>query len=287
MTSFEMIKYHGQEYPSDIPLHTEEIAAHFDVTNVDYELKGALHTEYSYGKRKFNSALIAHYSELLHAQKDNVPQLWKNETWALQFAAFIFDLVGTRPSPSVIEIHPPFSDYANINSFVKAYSVFERIITEKYPNTEILIENRCGSVYRGGKFIISKLHEVKELCDAIDKNGLQLKIAYDIPQLFTAHNAKSEADYMMLLDNTKILCEYIGGVHLWGKRLSDTGRKVSHCGDLNTYFGDSDIKKHFLAAFQDCFDDNVTRKMVLEVNSGNEDLKSIVYDLVSVGICFV
>ena len=25
MTSFEMIKYHGQEYPADVPLRIEEI----------------------------------------------------------------------------------------------------------------------------------------------------------------------------------------------------------------------------------------------------------------------
>ena len=36
MTSFEMIKYHGQEYPLDIPLNSEEIAAHFDITHIIY-----------------------------------------------------------------------------------------------------------------------------------------------------------------------------------------------------------------------------------------------------------
>ena len=50
MTSFEMIKYHGQEYPADVPLHIEEIAAHFDITNVGGKLGRSLHTEYSYGK---------------------------------------------------------------------------------------------------------------------------------------------------------------------------------------------------------------------------------------------
>lgn len=50
MTSFEMIKYHGQEYPADVPLRIEEIAAHFDITNVGGKLNHSLHTEYSYGK---------------------------------------------------------------------------------------------------------------------------------------------------------------------------------------------------------------------------------------------
>ncbi len=50
MTSFEMIKYHGQVYPPDIPLQLEEIAAHFDITHISGSLKHSLHTEYSYGK---------------------------------------------------------------------------------------------------------------------------------------------------------------------------------------------------------------------------------------------
>lgn len=115
MTSFEMIKYHGQEYPADVPLRIEEIAAHFDITKIGGKLNHSLHTEYSYGKRKFNSELIANYPEICSAQKDGVPQLWKNEAWALQFADFIFELVGDGPDPSVIEVHPPFNDYTDIS----------------------------------------------------------------------------------------------------------------------------------------------------------------------------
>lgn len=287
MTSFEMIKYHGQEYPQEIPLRTEEIAAHFDILSIGGKLKRSLHTEYSYGRRRLDSALISRYPELQTAHKDGVPQLWKNEAWAFQFADFIFSLVGVGPSPSVIEIHPPFNDYSSISEFIKAYSKFEEKIKEGFPDVEILIENRCGSVYRGGKFIISKVEDVTSLCEAIEKNGVQLKIAYDVPQIYTAHNARSEEDFINLLKETKQVRKLIGGVHLWGKRLSANGRKVAHCGDLNSYFGDSEVKSHFLYALKDCFDDDVVRKMVLEVNSGNEDLLSIIADLTRVGIAFV
>ena len=47
MTSFEMIKYHGQEYPADVPLRIEEIAAHFDITKIGGKLNHSLHTKYS------------------------------------------------------------------------------------------------------------------------------------------------------------------------------------------------------------------------------------------------
>lgn len=79
---------------------------------------------------------------------------------------------------------------------------------------EILIENRCGSVYHGGKFILSKVQGIGALCEAIDRNSLQLKIAYDVPQIYTAHNAKTEEAYLRLLDDTKPYRAYIGGVHL-------------------------------------------------------------------------
>ena len=287
MTSFEMIKYHGQEYPADVPLRIEEIAAHFDITKIGGKLSRSLHTEYSYGKRKFNSELIANYPEICSAQKDGVPQLWKNEAWALQFADFIFALVGGGSDPSVIEVHPPFNDYTDMDGFIKAYASFEAKIKDRFPNVEILIENRCGSVYHGGKFILSKVQDIGALCEAIEQKGLQLKIAYDVPQIYTAHNAKTEDAYLELLVDTKPYLAHIGGVHLWGKRISDTGRKVAHCGNLDTYFGDVTVKENFLKGFKDCFDDDVVRKMVLEVNSGNEDLQAIVSDLKSVGVRFV
>ena len=282
-----MIKYHGKEYPAGVPLRIEEIAAHFDVTNVDGQLERSLHTEYSYGKRKFNSALIAKYPEILAAQKDGVPQLWKNESWSLQFADFIIELVGNGPGPRVIEIHPPFNDYTDLAGFMRSYSGFETRIKDRFPEVDIFIENLCGSVYRGGRFILSRIKEIEMFCDAIADAGLQLKIAYDVPQIYTAHNAKSEDKYITLLEATRPYRDFIGGVHLWGKSISSTGRMVAHCGDLNSYFGDQSIKEHFLQAFKVCFDDGVVRKMVLEVNSGNNDLQSIVEDLRSVGICFV
>lgn len=114
-----------------------------------------------------------------------------------------------------------------------------------------------------------------------------VNVAYDVPQIYTAHNAKTEDEYIRLLEESKRFRSLIGGMHLWGKSISSMGRKVSHCGDLNSYFGDQAIKEHFLQAFKECFDDGVTRKMVLEVNSGNADLQSIAADLRSVGISFV
>lgn len=287
MTTFEMVKYHKQEYPADIPLRIEECTSHFDITTVASDLRLSMHTEYSYGKRNFDSDVIRSFPEIVAAQKEGVPQLWKNEQWAIEFAQFVFALAGDS-TPAVVEVHPPFVDYCTFDSFLTSYNAFEAAILEKYPDVEILIENRCGSVYKGGKFLVSKLPEVECLCNLIVQNNLRLKVAYDVPQIYSAHNVTKPEKYVELLHATKPLRDQIGGVHLWGKRKSESGRLVSHCGDLNSYFaGDMDLKRQFLQAFCDCFDDGVARKLVLEVNSGNEDLLSIVQDLLAAYVLFL
>lgn len=47
MVVFEMVKYHKQKYPADIPLKIEVVAAHFDVPKNSGTLGYSLHTEYS------------------------------------------------------------------------------------------------------------------------------------------------------------------------------------------------------------------------------------------------
>lgn len=288
MTYFEMVKYHSKEYPNDIPLRIEEVAANFDEMTVDGLLGLSVHTEYSYGKRKLNNIPVIKYGELVDSNKNGVPQLWKSESWSLEFASFLFDILSDCKEPKVIEIHPPFDDYADMDGFIRNYSLFEEMILSKYPKTDILIENRCGSVYYGGKFLISKIQDLYKLCEEVEKKKLNLKIAFDVPQIYTAHNAKTEDAYLGLLNDAKGIRDYIGGVHLWGKRKNAKGRKVAHCGDLNDFFcGNKVIKENFLEVFADLFNDDVKRKMVLEVNSGNDDLLSIISDLRTVGIDFV
>jgi len=287
MPCFEMVKYHTQQYPEDIPLRIVESAAHFDTESLTGELKLSLHTEYSYGKRKFDSELLQRFPEILAAQKDGVPQLWKSRRWAAEFAEFLFAIAG-EDVPEVIEIHPPFTDYATLQSFAECYRVFEDVITERFPGVSILIENRCGSVYKGGRFLISKVQDIERLCGLIAENDFLLKIACDIPQIYTAHTIKKPEQYTDLLRAVSNCREWVGGVHLWGKRKSESGRLVSHCGDLNSYFdGNIALKNEFLQAFRACFDDDTVRKMVLEVNSGNDDLRSIIEDLWDIGTVFV
>ena len=90
-----------------------------------------------------------------------------------------------------------------------------------------------------------------------------------------------------LIQETKDIRAYIGGVHLWGKGLSN-GKRIAHYGKFNTYFfGDTKLKQEFLIGLGDLFDDNITRKLVLEVNSGNDDMISIIEDLNTVGFKYI
>ena len=283
-----MVKYHSQNYPADIPLRIEEVAAHMDISKAHSTYKMSLHTEYSYGKRNLNGFPVSDYPELVASSKDGIPRLWSSALWADQFARFVMDLVSTDTTPAVIEIHPPFNDYTDMDGFVYSYTEFEQQVTDIWPDVQILIENRYGSIYRGGRFLISKIQDVESLCEQIASNNLRLKIAYDIPQIFSAHNVKKDIDFLKLLNRTTDFREFIGGVHLWGKDISASGRRIAHCGTLDTFFfGNIELKQRFLNGVAYVFNDDVPRKMVLEVNSGNEDMLSIINDLRSVGIQFV
>jgi len=136
-----------------------------------------------------------------------------------------------------------------------------------------------------------RAEDIVSLVDEIKKRKLKLKIALDIPQLFTAHpGALNSADKMInVLDKLKPITSYIYGIHIWGKRKSQNGRSIAHVGDLNSYFDYNDDLKQlflFLAKIAEIFNDNIDRYLVLEVNSGNEDMLSILDDLIKAGFSF-
>ena len=125
---FIFVEYNNTKYPEGYISDIKEVAAHFDKDNIEVSEKYSLHTEYSYGKRKFDTELTSKFPELVEAQKDGVPQLWKTEEWASQFADFIVDLTLGCNHPTTIEIHPPFNDYCTLDEFVERYKVFENKI---------------------------------------------------------------------------------------------------------------------------------------------------------------
>ena len=278
--NFIFVEYNNVKYPDGYNSDIQEVAAHFDKEDIEVSEKYSLHTEYSYGKRKFDTELISKFPALVDAQKDGIPQLWKSEEWALQFADFIIELTAKSNQPTTIEIHPPFNDYCSMDEFIERYKVFEIKIKEQYPETNIVIENRAGAVYRGGKFLIGKAKEIVALCEQIKLHNLQLRIVLDFPQLLTAESIDTlkfkHEKYQSVIDVISQYRDLIKGIHIWGKKKSETGRWVAHCGNFDTYFEDNEeYKKIFISGIEKICNDGQKRFFVPEVNSGFEDLNSI------------
>jgi len=281
---FSFVEYNGVSYPQGYFAAVHEVAGHFDKNEIEALDMYSLHTEYSYGKRKFDTELISNFPVLQESNKEAVPQLWKSLSWANAFADFIIALTANRNPPQIIEIHPPFNDYCTMDEFAERFRIFEEKIHSVYPNTPIVIENRAGTVYHGGKFLIGKAKEIVALCETIKEHNLNLGIVLDFPQLLTAENIDSikfkAEKYIAAIDLISQHRDLICGIHIWGKKKSSTGRWVAHCGTLDTYFGNNkEVKDIFIAGIQQICNDNKQRFLVPEVNSGAADLAAIMNDL--------
>lgn len=284
--SFVFIEYNGVPYPGEFSAEIHEVAGHLDKDTIEDAEKYSLHTEYSYGKRKFDTPRLAAFPVLREANKDGVPQLWKSDEWAEEFAVFIIGLTQSHKSPEIIEIHPPFNDYCSLAEFAERYRIFEQKIHETYPNTTIVIENRSGAVYHGGKFLVGKAKEIAALCEVIHQRSLKLGVVLDFPQLLTAEGIdtlKFKAEkYQAAIDTLIPYRDLIKGIHIWGKKKSTTGRWVAHAGTLDTYFGGNDeAKTLFITGIEQICSDGAKRFLVPEVNTGAEDLGDIIRTLFS------
>ena len=281
---FAFVEYNGFAFPVDYKANLCEVAAHFDKDTINPSGPYSLHTEYSYGKRNFSSSLISNYPALVEAHKSYVPQLWKSEEWAVAFANFLIDLTKEKAPPSIIEIHPPFNDYCTADMFSERFQAFEKHVHTVYPEVLILIENRAGTVYRGGKFLFGTAKEIVSLCDLIKRDKLCLGIVLDFPQLLTAERIDpinfNVPKYQLAIHSISEYQSMIKGIHIWGKKKSTTGRWVAHSGTLNTYFGGDDTTKEaFLSGIRKICSDGQSRFLVPEVNSNEDDLSSIIKDL--------
>ena len=291
------VKYHKRAYPDGVIPQIEEISCHFDISSIkpNPNMAFSLHTEYSFSARKLNSPLIEEFDAIKRHNKRGIPQLWFNKEWAHQFGNYIINIVDDLPHPKIIEIHPPFNDYCTtIENFLENYSIFEYLMSKKFEDTNIYLENRSGSLYSGGKFLISTINDIQKLFKAIKDTSSKLKLVLDVPQLFTAHKLDFYNDSITperiieIIKPLRFLKDFIAGFHIWGKKLSSKGRIVSHQGDLSNYFNNNnELKTTVLTELNTIFDDGNPRYFVPEVNSNNEDLKSIVEDLINHGFKFV
>jgi hypothetical protein len=226
--------------------------------------------------------------------------LWRNKEWANDFLKYIDWLIGSNKPPEVLEIHPPFNDYcSSFYEFLEIFNIFYQDFKNKYPATTIVIENRFGTRYKGGKFLLSKCSDILEFCIILNNSNIDLKIVLDYPQIFSAEtDRKKEENWMganpsQLLDkiilfnqDIKKYNKIIGGFHMWGK-LKTGNRWTPHAGNFNNFFSNNySMKKKFLTSVFSTFNDGIYRYFVPEINSGKNDLHSIVNDMEKVGFDF-
>lgn len=286
------IKYNRRSYPDGIQAIIREIPGHLDVISIERTCSYSLHTEYSAGSRKLDSVLLQRYKALRTSNIHGVPQLWHDSLWAEEFSEFIQAIVGDNVPPLVIEIHPPFNDYCpSLDEFCSIYRIFEERILSVYTQTEILIENRFGTRYKNGNFLVSSYQDVISLVSRLERLGLRLKIVLDVPQLLSqmGDTSRLTRDKLEAMFVALQACRSkIKSVHLWGKRRNDAGRLCAHVGNLDTYFeGNIEMKEHFLRSLHELLHDGLPRYFVPEVNSSALDVAAIVKDLQSAGFVFI
>jgi hypothetical protein len=282
--------YHNTSYPEHIVPNIYEVPCHFDVDCLPDFQKYSLHTEYCYGPRQFDKCNIKLFPNLVDSQYKGIPKLWTSKQWACDFASYILTMTDGLASPYCIEVHPPFSDYTDINNFINNFKHFEYAIKSIHENVHLLIENRSGTRYSKSDFLIARVEQIITLCEQLDRNDTGLTIALDLPQIFTAHQIEipTSKQIIELLKPIQGIRGRILGIHLWGKKIGKTGKKVAHSGDLSSFFNyHDDVKITFLEELVNCFDDGKERYFVPEVNSGSADLHSIIADLESAGFKFV
>jgi hypothetical protein len=222
------IKYDYRKYPKEIQADIQEVPGHLDVISVRPVNNYSLHTEYSSPQRRLGSTILQRFDTLRKANTAGVPQLWFNACWAEEFAGFIEAIVDGNSPPLLIEIHPPYKDYcSSIEQFSEIYRAFEDRMLWIYPDTEILIENRFGTRYKSGRFLISSYQDVGDLVFYLDKVGLRLGIVLDIPQLISQMGDVPHLSDGRLKDMfaaLKFCRKRIRSIHLWGKRRAENRR---------------------------------------------------------------
>lgn len=260
-----------------------EVPAHLDVKGLNVDGPYALHTEYSSKSRTLDSPLLDGLNTLKASHRRGVPELWSSPQWSEEFGQFIFRLVGTSEPPDVIEIHPPFAcTTSSIEDFLDTYTAFEAIVRDRFHSCEFVVENRSGSKHPS-PFLISGVDSIVALGQALATRSLHLRIALDLPQVYTAHwGSKQQVgmEGVELNQRLRPIHAQIHTLHLWGRGASGG----AHSGGLDGLFAaGTGAKEACLCELRQMLDDGEPeRHLVLEVTR-QSDVEAILTDLQNAG----
>lgn len=266
---FTLVRYGKYDYGHFGP-RIEEVPAHFDIASISPTSDYILHTEYSYGPRRFDLPAYQELPTLRAATFHGIPLLWHSIPWSEEFAQRLVSLVASKPVPKLIEVHPPYVDYCGtLPIFLNRYAAFERRLKDDLPNVDIVIENRIGSLYKN-PFLVQQSCDIVKLSEEILRTGCSLRVVLDIPQLFASLNMENGfalKTAICALEGLRPYRTLIVGVHIWGH----DGR--AHVGDLKSLFDfKNDVKQVYLEFLSDFLDDGQVRYLVPEVNSAKQKL---------------
>lgn len=277
------LRYRNQVFPPSITPSITEVPAHFDVSTFKTSGPFSLHTEYSSKVRRFSSPLLDGLAVLKPSQRKGVPELWTSKAWALEFAEFVFRGCEGKKPPTIIEVHPPFrSSVSGVEEFLDTYEVFEKAILAKYPDCQIVIENRAGTKHPH-RFLVSDVDSILALGQALAARTLRLGIALDLPQVFTDLYGSKHAVGMegaSLLERLMPVRDQVHTIHLWGR----SANGGAHTGSLDGLFDPATgAKQACLAGLHRLLDGGRPRFLVLEVSDKGGKLGSILDDLNKAG----
>jgi len=276
------LRYRNQEFPDGIEPAMAKVPAHFDVVGLKASGPYSLHTEYSSKSRKLMSTLVEGLETIKTSHRRMVPEQWISKAWALEFAEFIFRLVGQTEPPSMIEIHPPFtSSMPTAEAFLDVYEIFETAILTRFPECMFAIENRSGTKHPY-PFLVSDADSILALGQALASRDLKLTLALDLPQMFTTHFGSKQPvglEGAALLKSLLPIRDQIHTLHLWGRGPSGG----AHNGSLDDLFDQATgAKQACLAELAEMICGGKDRYLVVEVTR-NVDLRSILTDLKEAG----
>lgn len=277
------VRYGRLTYPPGLVPTLCEVPSHFDIRKLRIVGPYSLHTDASNKARRFDHPALVGLSTIVLSQRRGTPNLWTSREWAVEFAEFLFRITSQFEAPTIIEVHPPYREVVpTMAAFLNIYEAFEDSILGRFPDCRLVVENRTGT-RPPREFLLSTAADLLDLGEALDRRSLNLKIALDVPQLFTVHLGSANSPGMKgagLVDSLHPIRHLIHSLHIWGRK---PGGKA-HFGTLDDLFGGDQVAKDAcLASLRDLLADGCPRYLVPEVNGKSEDLWSILADLQSAG----
>lgn len=147
----------------------------------------ALRAETGAEPRACVSPLLKGLNMLRDARRDGLPRLWSGQPWTREFYLHFHRLVRDLPAPRLLVLSPPLRvDCPGLEEFLVLYRPFEAELARRRPGVRLLLENRCAETPDEPQPLVATAADLVALGRVLDRNGLDLRLALNLPRLFQA-----------------------------------------------------------------------------------------------------